>query len=1060
MRDYLKQMGIVQRIIVVASPNVQENFKLQLFDDRKLQLVDGIWNIRACTGNKFLKEINPMSMKGLSKDKVISQIRRIINTAYLFLGYIEFANYINKKSNVGSEVEGTSRKSALLKQKLKKHFNNRLIIIDEVHNIRITDDNKDKRVAVELFKLVQNVDHLRLLLLSATPMYNSYKEIVWLVNLMNMNDKRSLIEAKDVFNTDGSFKQDEDGRETGKELLERKATGYVSFVRGENPYTFPYRIWPKEFAKQHTFAENEVPRLQLNGRPLVQNLEMLSIYLTETGAYQQRGYDYIISRMEEGDFNVGRARQMPSFENMEAFGYTLLQKPLESLNIVYPDDRLETEGTQFDSRDLVGKTGLSRIMKSQETVAPPARFNFEYRNDKYGRIFSPEEIGKYSGKIKNICDRIANSKGVVLVYSQYIDGGLVPIALALEEMGFTRAGTVKSLFKTPPTEKIDALSFKPQSQVDSDFNAAKYVMITGDKALSPDNVADLKMLTNVDNKEGASVKVVLISQAGSEGLDFKFIRQVHILEPWYNMNRIEQIIGRAVRTCSHKDLPFIQRNVELYLYGSLMQDRTKEAADIYVYRLAELKAVQIGAVSRVLKEVSVDCLLNFEQMGFTVEQMKQTVTQELSSGGTIQYAVGDRPYTATCDYMEKCDYTCRPTKTITDADVKLDTFSEAFIMMNTDKIVHRIRMLMKDKFFYRKPELIARINVVKQYPLVQINAALNQMVEDKNEFITDKYGRLGNLVNISDLYLYQPLELNNDHISVYDRSVPVEFKRTALDFNLPDKVSEAIMKPVEKGDQASIEQAIENIREMRANYTLATEDQIIVRGDDNWYKFCSLVIKDMAKDGIAMKTLLDFLVAHILDEARFVDKLAVLNYLEGRSRDEFEEKLYAYFTERIITHKGIRGILLQNTGKQQLIVAKGEDRTTWGAAEGEDYQDLAPKIAEIAERLLPAKAKLNELVGFMVNFKNDYMVFKVKNMTKKRHKGARCDQAGKGEAVRTLNAIIGENKYSSEDDISQKQICVLQEFTLRLFDKEKKDGKVWYLSPAEAVLIDVPKLNF
>ncbi len=81
-------------------------------------------------------------------------------------------------------------------------------------------------------------------------------------------------------------------------------------------------------------------------------------------------------------------------------------------------------------------------------------------------------------------------------------------------------------------------------------------------------------------------------------------------------------------------------------------------------------------------------------------------------------------------------------------------------------------------------------------------------------------------------------------------------------------------------------------------------------------------------------------------------------------------------------------------------------------------------------------------------------------MTKKRHTGARCDQAGKGDAVRTLNAIIGENKYSVDDDISQKQICVLQEFTLRLFDKEKKDGKVWYLNPAEAVLIDVPKLNF
>ena len=77
MRTYLKQLGIAQRILVVASPNVQENFKLQLFDERKLKLVDGLWNLRACTGNKYLKEINPMNMKGLSKEKVIKQIKAL-----------------------------------------------------------------------------------------------------------------------------------------------------------------------------------------------------------------------------------------------------------------------------------------------------------------------------------------------------------------------------------------------------------------------------------------------------------------------------------------------------------------------------------------------------------------------------------------------------------------------------------------------------------------------------------------------------------------------------------------------------------------------------------------------------------------------------------------------------------------------------------------------------------------------------------------------------------------------------------------------------------------------
>ena len=309
MRDYLKQMGIVQRIIVVASPNVQDNFKLQLFDERKLQLIDGLWNIKACTGNKYLKEINPMNMKGLTKEKVISQIRRIINNAYLFLGYIEFANYIFKKSQVTSDLS-EQKKKFIIKNKLKKLFNNRLIIIDEIHNIRISEDNQDKRVAIELYKLVESVDNLRLLLLSATPMYNSYKEIVWLVNLMNLNDKRSTFDIRDVFSSDGSFKLNDEGEEVGRELLERKAIGYISFVRGENPYTFPYRIWPSEFAPEKTFKNNQEPTFQLNGQPLIQNVEHLSLYLTDIGDYQQEGYYYILARLHAGDFHVKGTEQL------------------------------------------------------------------------------------------------------------------------------------------------------------------------------------------------------------------------------------------------------------------------------------------------------------------------------------------------------------------------------------------------------------------------------------------------------------------------------------------------------------------------------------------------------------------------------------------------------------------------------------------------------------------------------------------------------------------------------------------------------------------------------
>jgi hypothetical protein len=76
------------------------------------------------------------------------------------------------------------------------------------------------------------------------------------------------------------------------------------------------------------------------------------------------------------------------------------------------------------------------------------------------------------------------------------------------------------------------------------------------------------------------------------------------------MSRIEQITGRAVRNFSHKDLPFEKRNVCIFLHGTILEDEKEESADLYVYRAAEQKATQIGVITRILKETSVDCIIN------------------------------------------------------------------------------------------------------------------------------------------------------------------------------------------------------------------------------------------------------------------------------------------------------------------------------------------------------------------------------------------------------------------------------------------------------------------
>ena len=676
---------------------------------------------------------------------------------------------------------------------------------------------------------------------------------------------------------------------------------------------------------------------------------------------------------------------MPDFKNMDSFGYTLLQKPLEALNIIYPDDRIDSEDPNFNPIDIVGKEGLNRIMSYTETVSPPSKYNYEYKTEKYGRIFSPDIIGKYSSKIKKICDNIVNSTGVVLVYSQYLDGGVVPLALALEELGFVRGGGGKSLLKKKPAEN-------KVFNVDGNNHQAKYVMITGDKKLSPNTGNDINILTNIDNKYGKNIKVVLISQAGTEGLDFKFVRQVHVMEPWWHMNRIEQIIGRAVRTCSHKDLPFIERNVEIYLYGTLLDDTDTEAADLYVYRHAQLKALQIGRVTRLLKEVSADCLLNISQGNFTQENMNQIVKQKISSGPILDYPLGDKPYTSTCDYMEKCQYTCNPDKSVSDADVVLNTLNENHISVNNDIIIRRIKELMKEKFFYRKDELITNINLIKKYPLIQINSALIQLIEDKNEFISDKYGRLGNLINIGDLYLFQPLELNNKQVSLYDRSTPVDKKNTLINISGTKLNDSDPITNKEKGKN--------KLKDVNKLFNRVKQDKKLGQYDKWYNNYNSVLIKILESEyieglGITQDIMDDILVAHIIEENDL--KSNILNNKNDEDLEIFEQKIKKYFN--VLSSK---------------------------------------RVIE--------EENINKVFGFNAKLGNTY-VSKVKNINNTAEKGSTIKNKNSNELNVILKLMKMPDEFMNNYKLEEKRVLV--ELLLRIFNTINYNDKTWYLTKNE-----------
>jgi hypothetical protein len=81
--------------------------------------------------------------------------------------------------------------------------------------------------------------------------------------------------------------------------------------------------------------------------------------------------------------------------------------------------------------------------------------------------------------------------------------------------------------------------------------------------------------------------VLLISSAGSESLDLKNTRQIHIMEPFWHESKIYQVIGRAIRFKSHETLPKKDRHVDVYRWISIFPKQIKNpSADQYLVNIS------------------------------------------------------------------------------------------------------------------------------------------------------------------------------------------------------------------------------------------------------------------------------------------------------------------------------------------------------------------------------------------------------------------------------------------------------------------------------------------
>ena len=94
----------------------------------------------------------------------------------------------------------------------------------------------------------------------------------------------------------------------------------------------------------------------------------------------------------------------------------------------------------------------------------------------------------------------------------------------------------------------------------------------------------------IDNYNDRKIDVLLITSAGSESLDLKNTRSIHIMEPHWNESKINQIIGRAIRYNSHSNLPESERIVEIVKWISVFGYKIPyETADEYLVKTSQQK---------------------------------------------------------------------------------------------------------------------------------------------------------------------------------------------------------------------------------------------------------------------------------------------------------------------------------------------------------------------------------------------------------------------------------------------------------------------------------------
>ena len=318
---------------------------------------------------------------------------------------------------------------------------------------------------------------------------------------------------------------------------------------------------------------------------------------------------------------------------------------LPDLDLV-PNENLIAENDALDQEDVdnmsktrdISETYVQRIQQALIALSSSSG-HVETETNQVAEYpyLSREGLRSYSPKYLKILENIESEDnvGLHLLYSNFRTmEGIGIFKMVLEANGFApfkirRQGNVWEMDEGDPAD-----ANKPRFALYTGTETAEEKEIlrniyNSNWELVPASIADVLRKKTENNYMGEVIKLLMITASGAEGINLENTRFVHIMEPYWHMVRVDQVVGRARRICSHKHLPVELRTVKVFLYMACFTEAQKKSknniqlmlndvdsvtgipqtTDQSLYEIAGIKDALNSQILRALKETAMDCSL-------------------------------------------------------------------------------------------------------------------------------------------------------------------------------------------------------------------------------------------------------------------------------------------------------------------------------------------------------------------------------------------------------------------------------------------------------------------